>query len=357
MGNSSSGANASGVPPSDQHKLDEDLDRDLQHVEDEFAKREEDQARLAREQVEREEAERAQLTLKPKKEMSELERLRAQARADAQDARETGIETLAITQAQIEQTRNDNKKLHKMNETLTEAEKHLKELERGMFNITGSGAKCTLPAKNDDDEEIEIQMWKNMLTRYHHYKLRFTHGCVMRINHKNDLKDTAAYKQIDFCYVKKDENFVEMVFEPDLGVDKWVIYCEDVQHLCQVMVQRQWDAGHEMKVKFEAGATRFDCEPHKSKEDLQAQFDKSKYSKHQPVQKKSNMWGTKDAEHEQFMDDMLGELDIINDIAVHQKDAFKDHMHDLEVQKQLVDETKGRVKVLTKRAKEAERNM
>jgi len=295
--------------------------------------------------------------LPPKKEMSEIEKLRAQARADARDAKETGIETLAITQAQIEQTRADNKKLHRMNETLTEAEKHLKELERGMFNIGGSGQSAALPAKSDDDEEIGIQMWKNMLTRYHHYTLRFTHGCVMRINHKNDLKDTASYKMVDYCYVKKDENFVEIVFEPDLPIDKWTVYCEEVPRLCEVMSQRMYDAGHDMKVKFEAGATRFDIQLHKSKEDLVAQFDHSKYNKQDKPKAKSNVWGTKDAEHEDFMDDMLAELGDINDVALAQKDAFGQHMKDLETQSKLVEETKGRVKVMTKRAKEVEKNI
>merc|ERR1712188_218657 len=59
------------------------------------------------------------------------EKLRAKARSDMHSAVDNSIETLAMTHEQIEQTNNDNKRLHRINEKLTEAEKHLKELEKG----------------------------------------------------------------------------------------------------------------------------------------------------------------------------------------------------------------------------------
>lgn len=127
--------------------------------------------------------------------------------------------------------------------------------------------------------------------------------------------------------------------------------------LCETMSQRQYNAGQDMKVKFEAGAARFEIQLQKSKEDLAEQFDHSKYDKKEKARAKSNIWATKDAAHEDFMDDMLDELNDINDIAVAQKDAFGTHMRDLETQSKLVEETKGRVKVMTKRAKDVEKKI
>lgn len=79
---------------------------------------------------------------------------RGEARAKAEHAKDTSIDTLLIVDKQLEQTRNDNKKLYAMNETLDEAEAHMAELEKGFWNISSSGREIELPEMQDGDVEV-----------------------------------------------------------------------------------------------------------------------------------------------------------------------------------------------------------
>lgn len=109
--------------------------------------------------------------------------------------------------------------------TLDEAEASISELEKGFWNISSSGRAIDLPAREDGDVEVPIQMWKNVFVRYHHYTIRNCKTFLMRINHNGELKDTVTYTSIKGVNCMKD-GFSEIVFMPTVPFDKWTMYTE-----------------------------------------------------------------------------------------------------------------------------------
>merc|ERR1711881_801392 len=105
-------------------------------------------------------------------------------------------DTIETLYSQIEQSRNDNRKLVAMNEKLAESEAYLKELNMGMWQIFSKGKKFDLPERNQDDIEIPVTTNNGIFKMNEPWTLRFTHTVMMRIDKNKNLSDTAAYRQI-----------------------------------------------------------------------------------------------------------------------------------------------------------------
>jgi len=296
----------------------------------------------------------------------ETEKLRAKARKDMHSAVDNSIETLAMTHDQIQQSKDDTKRLHRINEKLTEAEASLKELERGFFNISSSGKAVALPPRGELDDELPIQMYKNWMTRYHPYTLRFTGACVMRINGKQELKDTCTYNQIEFCKVLKKgdatDQYIQFHFDPKLGVpdNMWEIVSTDRAALVTVLAQRTYDATEkELTVDWEAGVSRFDITVTKRAQALRDKFTHghSGGSQSGGAKKKDDPWGIQNEAHDAFLDDILADANTMMDISKAQSEAFKEHMGVLEDQQEIMQGTKGRLNAVNKRTHEVEKNI
>jgi len=374
MGNKGSnhGGEAVAAPPNSDVQLDKDLDR----VADQMAKNKEEKELEAKRRAKEEDRQRAELGLdnnpfggpdgggapspaaqavvqKKKSTAQELDDVYANTRTIANETKDLTLDTLVTIDGQYEQTVAGNRKLQSINETLTEAEKNMAKMEQGMFNLSSSKNQPDLPPRGDDDVEVVFQQWKNVFTRYHHYKIRFCNGCIMRINHNQELKDTASYGQIKDMTVLQKEGFLEINFTPAVPEDKWTMYCEqeDLQAMVKEMARRKQYAGEDLHVVFAPGAPRFEYQPTVGADERKRQFgmDKSGGSKgraHAGGTKLSNMQNTHDA----FLDDMLNNLDTIGDMNQELGHTLDRHVTELQKQQELVKETDDRTKRLNKRA-------
>jgi len=324
-----------------------------QKFEEQRRREEEEAAQLKAQSAEIQyEADRAELELAEETTQQKIERARAEARGYAADAVDTGIDTLVNVDRQLEQTREGNRQLHAINETVTEAEKNMAEMEKGLFSISGSGKAVTLPPLSKDDTEIPFQQWKNMFTRYHRYKMRFCNGCIMRINHTDELKDTASYKQIASIEVKAKAGFIDINFTASTNEETWTCYLEDTDRVAMVkeMAQRKYNAGMELNVTFETGATRFDYNPTVSAADRTLEFSNRTKKSGAPVISGGSKFQQMQAENDAFMNDMLGELDTIGEVNEAIGANLRIHTAELKKQQELVEETNNRTKALNKRA-------
>merc|ERR1712232_886985 len=108
---------------------------------------------------------------------------------------ELNADTAMTVECQREQTRSDTEKLYKMNANLDLAEQHMTELEKPSWKIMHKpkqASKGTTWDREEDDTDWEaldaketrfnIQMWKSVWTRFHHYTLEFSHAHVKRFN-------------------------------------------------------------------------------------------------------------------------------------------------------------------------------
>merc|ERR1711988_41424 len=206
-------------------------------------------------------------------------------------------------------------------------------MEKGMLNIGGGGKQYDLPAMASGDTQVPMQMWKNMFTRYHDYTLRFTMGCIMRINAKGELKDTASYRQIVSLKVKKDQ-FVEMSFTPSFSNEKWNMYFklrDDLQKFVKEMSQRKYDAETDLNVSLEPGVDRFNYEPKKSAEAVRSQYNTAR---NKTKAKKTGVSKLADdqAEQDAFMADIMADLDVIGNVNTDINKNLREHTKRLELQ-------------------------
>jgi len=199
--------------------------------------------------------------------------------------------------------------------------------------------------------QVPFQQWKDFITRYHQYTMRFCDQKLMRINHNNELKNTVAYSQVKAVHVKK-EGFIDILFLPATGQDKWTIYTEgDVaQRLVKEMAQRKQDVGGELPVTFETGGPSFEYAPIKSAADRDAEFaDHSSGRKSAATKSSRKKSYLNDDANDDFLDDMMSSLTSLNRINKEVGHQLNVHESELETQEGLVKDTNARLKPTLKR--------
>lgn len=179
--------------------------------------------------------------------------------------------------------------------------------------------------------------------------MRFCPGCIMRINHNNELKDTASYSQIKDLKVLPD-HFLDLNFTPGCPDEKWQLYFEDshLEEFVKDMAQRKYNMGDTLSVTFDSGVKKFDYEPTVTAAERERQFGGGK--KGGPKSAGGNKYQNAQSQHDAFMADMLADLDTIGDMNAELNNVLGEHVDALKEQQGLVKQTDDRTKALNKRA-------
>jgi len=284
-----------------------------------------------------------------------IARARAEARGYAQAATAATAETWSDTDRQLEMTRKGNRQLDGIDDSITNAEKLMTEMERGLFDIRDSGYEITLPPLTPNDREVPIEMWKNYIVRYADYTMRFTSGCIMKINRDDEIEDTVCYGQIRSMQVLKKNGFVEIAFIPSVNQGPWKVYCEgnNRQKLVKEMAKRKSETGGaELQVAFQSGATPFDYSAPASASDRQKAMSRGRHTadSRARISSRGSQFSQMQAESDAFMDEMMGDLDEIGvgQRGIHQN--LTDHIGALKEQGRKIKSANIRTKDLNRRA-------
>ena len=184
----------------------------------------------------------------------EMARLQATIFSNTADAIDLGADTLEVLEAQREQTQNDMRRIEMINNKLTDAERLIKKMERGMFNLGSSKEKVQPPQPKVSDRDFPIQVKRGM--RYGRHILRFAKTTVARLSERGDeMHDSFNYGQVEFVSVSKSRYYFTMNF--NIPVKPWLVYAQRYEDIIREMVKRAGENHFHIPVEFEPGAKEF----------------------------------------------------------------------------------------------------
>jgi len=224
--------------------------------------------------------------------------------------------------------------------TLDASEGHMSFMERGIFNIP-TWNKVHAPPKQPSDFEVTVQMWKTV--NYHVYRLRFTSAVLLRINSKDELRDTINYSQLAKVVVQSHHQYLTLHFEG--AADPWTCWSDDHTNVVRELTQRTKDSrGKPIEVEFEAGAKMFDYAPSTAGKGY------ANVSAHEGGLRNSTAASTGNAEQDAFLDNVFDQLGTLENQAAATASALGAHKTLLEDQDVIARETDERLKDLNVRA-------
>jgi len=225
----------------------------------------------------------------------------------------------------------------------------LEELEKGIWNF--GGRKFKPPKKKAGDVEVSVRMWKSLWEGWNDYRLRLSDNCIIRINRKNVIKETAQYKAVISCNVT-GTNCLDLYFDTAKtrgNAKYWTLHPANEDALQLFVYSLHAKAGYDpdraeqLAVTFEEGVEEFDY-----KDAVLGRFEGKEFGADSSgasasSRNKADPWGLENPEDDAFADELMEHLTFIQDVSKETGNVLQQHQYELEKQQNISNKTSDRV--------------